>query len=217
MTDASATAIRDARIAWIVGGSLLVASAIVTSAGGFPSSSIPGMAIASDLLWLAALAIFAVGIRGSGSVVARQPLGVVALFVAGALPLVARLPRWFLPVETMPTWVLIMVSQGRLILSLAALLIAAVIIGRAGAVPAKVRWVPLIILIVVAVTQIIPLVVVGTASGLDALRALPLMLFATVVSTAAPIVLGVLAIASRPPVAVTAQAHRSVQVYPPAG
>src|SRR5688572_7385489 len=74
--------VQDARRVWITGGSLLVAhAAIVLILGAYPLP-VPGAAIVLDAIWAAALILFAFGFRRAGSVVARQPLGIVALVVA---------------------------------------------------------------------------------------------------------------------------------------
>ena len=87
MTDASATAVRDARLAWIIGGSLFIGYAILLfAAGAAPGLPLAGFQVLVGLTWAAGLFVFAFGIRRSGSVVGRRPVGVVAMVVAGAMP-----------------------------------------------------------------------------------------------------------------------------------
>src|SRR5688500_167577 len=88
---ATATAARDARLTWIVGGSLLIAYAALILVVDTGRLYVPGVAWALDVLWAAALMIFALGIRRSGSVVARGPLGLIALVVAALVPFAARI------------------------------------------------------------------------------------------------------------------------------
>src|SRR5262245_3029774 len=88
VTDPSRAA-RDARLAWIIGGAMLIAHAALTLVADFaPGLRLPGGRLTLGALWAAALLIFALGIRGSGSVVARRWDGVSALVVAAAMPLV---------------------------------------------------------------------------------------------------------------------------------
>src|SRR5688572_12102694 len=105
MTDASATAVRDARLAWIIGGSLLIAHSVLRLIGNAPGvGPIPTLGVILDVLWAGALLVFALGIRRSGSVVARQPVGVIALIVAAAMPFVSRAVWWLLPLEPTDRW-----------------------------------------------------------------------------------------------------------------
>ncbi len=93
------------------------------------------LAIAGDIAWFLALLVFAFGVRGSGSVVAAQVPGVIALLVAGAVPLLSPLLWWVVPAETMPPGIAVMLGESTLVVSLLALIVAAVTIARAGVVP----------------------------------------------------------------------------------
>ncbi len=84
MSDAE-TAQRDARLAWTIGGSLLVASGAAVLMAHTSYGFFGWLAIAGDIAWFLALLVFAFGVRGSGSVVAAQVPGVIALLVAGAV------------------------------------------------------------------------------------------------------------------------------------
>jgi hypothetical protein len=141
---------KDARIAWIVGGSLLIVVGLQPMALQTASVFLPGIGMFGDALWAAALTVFAFGVRGAGSVVARRPVGVIAFLLAGFLPLVGTLAWQFVPVGSMTPGTAIPITQIQLFLMLAALLTATVEIGRAPAVPPKLRWLPLIAVIVVA-------------------------------------------------------------------
>jgi hypothetical protein len=158
MTDASP---RDARTAWTIGGSLLVAAALfpLITQGVF----LPGMGFVSTLLWAGSLTVFAVGWRRSGSVVARRPLGTVALLVAAALPLLGVLLSALVPAPSpsdaewaVPLWQVIQV------LLIAALIVASVQIARAGAVPGPVRWLPLIVVVICTAIELAAVAVFST-------------------------------------------------------
>lgn len=63
----------------------------------------PFTGVVSDIAWCAAMVIFAFGIRGAGSVVAHDRVGVVALAVAGVAPLVFEVVWALILVPTEPT------------------------------------------------------------------------------------------------------------------
>lgn len=212
MTQAPAAARLDARRAWVVGGSLLVADAVlVLLMNALPVPAFPGAGVALDALWAAALLVFAFGIRGSGSVVARRPVGVVALVVSALLPVATTLLWWLVPAGSWDVSVSIMVGQGLLVLSFAALLVATIVIGRAGAVPPHVRWVPLIALAVSAGAQIlVQAVIVSLTTNLVMPDLTALVLGSTMLGTLGVLLLGILAIVFAP------RTPGPVQIYPPA-
>ena len=90
--------------------------------GGYPGL-IPGAAggVLLDLLWAAALLVLALGVRRAGSVVARRPLGVVALAVAAAVPFASMLLWTVVPPDPRDNAGIVMLGQGLMVLSLAAL------------------------------------------------------------------------------------------------
>ena len=221
--DAASRAVRDARLAWILGGSLLVANAALILVMSAPQLTIvQGASYLADALWAVALFIFAFGIRGAGSVVAKRPAGVAALLVSAVMPFVMAIVSHLLT-PTLPTTVdltydptlNITIIQSLQALSLAALAVACVVIAQAGAVPRRWRWLPLILLAVGALPQIIvtiamvsitdPFAQLGVALALQGVAAL---------GTLATLTLGIFAIVLAP-----REEPRSgdpVQVYPPA-
>ena len=82
-TQVSESALSDARHAWVIGGALLMGSVVVSA----PLSPYFGGGVIKAALFAAALVVFAFGIRGSGSVTARRPLGTTALVVLAELVL----------------------------------------------------------------------------------------------------------------------------------
>lgn len=211
---AAAGARGDGRRAWILGGSLLAADAVlVLVANGSPVLAFPGAGIVLDGLWAVALLVFAFGIRGSGSVVARRPAGVIALVVSALLPLATAVLWWVLPAASWDVPTAVMVGQGQLVLSLAALLVATVVIGRAGAVPERVRWVPLIVLGVAAGAQLLAQAAVASfAANLVRPDLTALVFGSAMLGTLGVLLLGILAIVFAPRV----PAPGAVQVFPPA-
>ena len=79
-TEVSERALSDARLAWVIGGALLIATVVVST----PLSWYFGGGVITAVLFAAALLVFAFGIRGSGSVTGRRPLGTAALVVLAA-------------------------------------------------------------------------------------------------------------------------------------
>lgn len=158
MTDASPG---DARTAWTIGGSLLIAAALfpLVTQGVF----LPGVGMVSALLWAGSLTVFAVGWRRNGSVVARRPLGTVALLVAAVIPALSVLLGALLP-ATEPSdaeWA-VPLGQAIDVIFIAALVVASVQIARAGAVPARVRWLPLIVVGICTALQLAVIAVLST-------------------------------------------------------
>lgn len=210
------TPARDARLAWIIGGSLLAAhSAVILMFNGMPMPMpLPGGDLVLAVVWAGALLVLAFGIRRSGSVVSRRPLGVTALVVAAVMPIVSMLVWVVVPVDfSDPTSV--MVGQALAVIDLAALAVAAVAIARAGAVPHRLRWVPLIVLAVCAGVQIAVQAVAVTAP--DALAQPGVIAFfmgATLLGTLGILLLGILTIVFAP--RVQARSDEIVQVFPPA-
>ena len=217
VTRAAAPAVRDARRAWLLGGSLLVAHAVLVLIDGrSPILAFPYAGFILDAVWAAALVVFAFGIRGAGSVVARRPLGVVSLLVAAAAPAASALLWWSIPFSAWDASAATIVATGVTVLSLASLIIATVVIGRAGAVPHRVRWVPLIVLAVAAGAQVLAQVVVVASSGSLVQPDLVALVFGTAaVGTLAVLLLGILAIVFAP--RESPRPAAPTQVYPPAG
>ncbi len=218
--DPAPTAVRHARLTWMVGGSLLIAYSVLLLVGqGIQPAWFPGAHYLLDALWAASLVVFAFGIRGAGSIVAKRPAGVVALIVAAAMPFVSNLVIGLLTPATLepaydPAFA-VTVSTSLQALSLGALVAACVIIARAGAVPHRWRWLPLIVVTVAAAPQVISLLVL--VSTPDPYAQLGIALFLSsirFVGSLAALVLGIFAIVLAP--REEPRATGPVQVYPPA-
>ncbi|MBD3941836.1 hypothetical protein IF188_09035 [Microbacterium sp. NEAU-LLC] len=225
-------AVRDARLAWLIGGSLSIAYAVlVLVSTGNPLLSFTGGGIVRYALWAAALLVFAFGVRRRGSVVARRPLGIVALVIAAAVPLLSYLWGAFAPLGAMDTLTIdtvgmdaaaadaaataAMVGNATTVVALGALIVGTVVIARAGAVPRRIRWVPLIVLAVVAGAQI-ALMIVAVSLTDDLIRPdMTAAYFAvTLLGPLGVLLLGILAIVSAPREA--PRPAPPTQVYPPA-
>lgn len=206
----------DARLTWLIGGSLLVANAVLSlMLSGNPLFALPGAGLVIDGVWAAGLLVLAFGIRGRGSVVGRRPLGIAGLAIAAIVPLLTDLLWWIVPAEAWNSTSAFMAGNGMTVLSLCALIVATVVIGRAAAVPHRLRWVPLIVLAVVAGAQIV-LSIASVAYAQT--RLVPDLTgayyFAATLRPLGVLLLGILAIVSAPRPA--PPPAPPTQVYPPA-
>lgn len=218
MTDAAVDHARnagDARTAWTWGGALLIACAAISVL----TLSVMGGPIAVVASWTrivlfgAALVLFAFGIRGSGSVVARGRVGIVALLVLAVWPFVERLLALIIIPSMENLDFYLAWGYVSLLVQAGAAITAVVMIARAGVLPPQWRWAPLWALVAIVAPQLI-IQLVLSAPGTSAQDWSGILVGLTqLVNIAAPLSLGILAIAlarRRPPVV-------SVQVYPPAG
>jgi hypothetical protein len=215
MTDAASSPRRaDARIAWQVGGSLLVAAALLRVVASNPPFPQFLSGVVADVLWCAALVVFAVGWRRAGSVVARRPLGVTALVVAGVAPLVLGIVGRLVvyPQDGSPDPGLLALSYVSLLLPVVALVIGLVQVARAGAVPRAVRWTPLVV-VAVAVGVNVLVQILAVTPGMRGDELLVPYLFSQAVVTIGLAVVGILAIVQAPRAGGSPEAD--VQVYPP--
>lgn len=203
----------DARRAWIIAGSLLIAVAVLPLLGGSLGAYIPFLGEVLDLAWCSAMVLFAFGIRRAGSVVARDPLGIVALLVAGAAPVAFELLWRMAPVAEGPAEWMTIAANAELLIGGVALLLASVVIARGGAVPERVRWAPLVAVLVVISAHVLIQLVVMTEPQAGEQIELPAILVTNILVTGSLIVIGVLAIVSAPRAAPAADTP--VQVYPP--
>lgn len=207
-------AARDARLAWTIGGSLLVAYAALMLVFSSGQAWIPGSALLLATVWAGALLVLAFGIRRSGSVVARRPLGVTALVIAAVHPLVSMLVLILVPLDPSDPTAGTMMTQTLAVVQLAALAVAAVVIGRSGAVPHRLRWVPLIVLAVSAGAQIaLQVVAVGVPNALAQPGMVGLFQGAALLGTLGILVLGILTIVFAP--REQAKSGEPVQIFPP--
>ena len=202
---------RNGRIAFVLGGGLFVASAILnvaltpTSGSDYPPPVSVDLSV-TDLVHLAAavlfgagVVVFAWGIRGKGSVVARRPLGLTALTLfAVSIPLVDAIGLLFrvaYPDDPLAAaaWGVNLVS---ILVMPAAGVTGAMRIALVGAVPGGWRWLPVIAVsfgIAVALWGVMAAFSSAEPAMTDSIRAVVGLLTAwyPVVS---PLVLGVVAI-----------------------
>lgn len=153
------------RRTWMIGGGLLVASALLTLAmRGYILPMVTFVSV-PDVLFAAGAVIFAIGIGRAGSVTARRPLGTAAIAgLAVWLLLSSPLLSLLLPVVQTDVdaaemaellWLSSMLSITSEVIALALALIGVMSIGRGGVVPRPWRWAPLWALLAVIVVRVL--------------------------------------------------------------
>ncbi|WP_438354807.1 hypothetical protein [Microbacterium sp. CJ88] len=150
---------RDARRTWVIGGAVLLASAVLPAIMPFDTGGIRHYS--GVVLFAIALVVFALGIRGAGSVTARKPLGTIALVGLAVWTVLADvLPNLLLAGVTSPDDPVLMWTSALyyidLLVSFSLSLIAVVQILRAGAVPRPWGRAPLWGLGVVTACWVVP-------------------------------------------------------------
>jgi hypothetical protein len=133
----------DLQRAWFLGGALLLATVVLlTTQSGIPVL-LGGEALRSGL-FAAALLIFAIGIRGSGSVTARRPLGTAALTLLAAWMLLGSTLSVVFSSFTIDSVPGVLLGFGYIdaFAQFALALIAVMQIGRLRVVPTPWNWVP---------------------------------------------------------------------------
>ncbi|QKJ18019.1 hypothetical protein [Microbacterium hominis] len=214
---------RPARLTWTIGGIGLVLCAVL----GMLQYSVIGIGpvvafdVATDVVFALAVLVFTIGWTREASVVARRPLGVIALAVVALWPFAARIAQPFLPRMDNATFeaglaayraaenVLTAVFLVNLLVSLAAALIAVVQIARAGVVPPPWRWAPSWALMVSVAAGVLPQMLFASIASADAQAYVAFATIIGLIGFLAPTLgLGVLALvlAARVP-------ERTVEVY----
>jgi hypothetical protein len=168
----------EVRLTWTIGGVGLVLCGVI----GMLQYAVPGTGpvtgVVLDIVFAAAVLLFAIGLSRRASVVARRPLGVAALAVVALWPLGILILQPFLPTMDAATFesgldayreaeaVLTTVFAVNLVVSFAAALIASVQIARAGIVPAPWRWGPLWAFAVSVAAAVVPQLLFASARSL---------------------------------------------------
>lgn len=197
----------DRRLTWTIGGAALLGYALIPAITR--PLNIAGSGYIGEVLFTGALVLFAVGIRGSGSVTDRRPLGTGALIALGALSLLSVVAGpMFVDVAIDPQgvprgwWWVTGYVQTALTLLLA--IIVVVQIARAHALPRPWNWAPLWAFAAMTITTVL-VQVAGVTDGTDQQLLLALFGWAGVVQVAAYCFLGIAAI-------VLGQRHPTVDV-----
>ena len=136
---------RGRRLTWTIGGVGLIGAGVagMLQSATLGSSLADGLAATVDVLWAAALLVFAVGSSPRDSVTARRPLGTVALVLLALWSLAMRVAGLFQdPMNPTPLIPWEVTTVVPLVLSV----VAVVQIARAGVAPRRWRWAPAIAL-----------------------------------------------------------------------
>jgi hypothetical protein len=183
----------------VTGGVLLIAATVFGVIFQPVASLIPGGAIIGVALFSASMLIFAFGIRGSGSVTARRPLGTTALTVLAIWVLLiwvlqsTLLSRDFMPSDSTISSLLALGYVDSIVQFVAAL-VAVVQIARAGVVPPPWNWAPSWALAAVAAPWVFEqIIAVGAAPSAESL-AMDFGPVGGLIRISAGVFLGVLAI-----------------------
>lgn len=188
---------------WLTGGGGLVACGVIevlrSSLLGTSGSAVLG--VVGDLVFAAAVLLLAVGLSHRASVVARKPVGVVAMSVVALWPLISRMlePLVMQGLQRATDWNIY--GYLALIVPASAALVAAVEIGRAAVLPSPWHWAPLWVLAFQAIVWVVPqLTIVAIGPGEVQLYANLFALLGTASFLAGTIGLGVLVLvlATRP-------------------
>jgi hypothetical protein len=147
MSDRPSTEALDTRRAWMLGGALVLLAVVLEAGSG---GLWPDGGLVRTLLLAAALVVFAVGVRGSGSVTGLRPTGTIALCALAATLVVS----WVVNATLLPMGAgldaLVVVGQVILVLQFALALIAVERIGRLAVVPRPWNWAPAIVFGIIA-------------------------------------------------------------------
>lgn len=210
MTDAE---VRKPVPAWMWGGALLAASAVVPTAmrAVAPGTFGAAVAVVAAALFAASLVIFAFGLRGEGSVVDRRRTGVVALLVMAIVSLTMRFVTVG-PISEDQIALFSVASYVQLAVISAAALVAVVTIGRAGVLPSRWRWAPAWALALIAIAVALPQVVGVAMAGRNTQDLIGVFAVSSLLIFAVPLALGILAML----LGARGVAVVSAQVYPPA-
>jgi phosphotransferase system glucose/maltose/N-acetylglucosamine-specific IIC component len=88
---------RPVRLTWTIGGVGLVLCGVIGMLRYSLLGVGPGVAVMLDVVFAAAVLVFAIGLSRRASVVARRPLGVIALAVVALWPVLVRIAQPLLP------------------------------------------------------------------------------------------------------------------------
>ena len=186
----------DASLAWLIGGALLLITVVIGVAQ--PAVSlIPFGANIRPVLFSAALVLFAFGIRGSGSVTARGPLGTFALTALAAWLLLGAILQEIIAStysnDPLPAGLF---SFGYVdsFVKFALALVAVMQIARAGVVPAPWNWVPAGVVGAASVSWLLMAIVTVNIDQGFGLEAVAVLSVDALVRVGGTVLLGVVAI-----------------------
>ena len=138
---------RGRRLTWTIGGIGLIACGVarilLSALLGSPLTS--ALSVAADILWATSVLVFTIGASSRDSVVARRPLGMIALTLVALWPLALQVIGFLLgpaAAASLIPWAVATFAP------LAFALVAVVQIGRIAVAPHPWRWAPAVALAV---------------------------------------------------------------------
>jgi hypothetical protein len=195
----------DERRVWTAGGSLLIASVLISF--GLQAAFVPFAGTLASVASAAALLLFALGFRGAGSVTARRPLGTSALVVLSVWSLVAPMIAALVVERDIDDGLAF--GYGDILVQFVAALVAVTQIARAGVVLTPWNRAPALALAAMTASWAVLQVVAIGGTGEVTPAVLSLMSLDGLVHMAAPLFLGVVAVV----LANRARRPRTVPVY----
>ncbi|MFF1879758.1 hypothetical protein [Leifsonia sp. NPDC058230] len=191
-------AAKDARRAWTTGGILLIVSSVLPLAVPASEFSLPGGGLIPSACFSAAVLIFAFGLRGSGSVTGRRPLGTTALVVLATWTFLWPFAEQALVAPLVidgATWLTLTIGYTGSLVTFAAALVAAVQIARSETIRRPWNWAPgWALAAVTAVWVVGQLIFAKASSGGDLSFVFWLSTLGGLINIAAVLFLGVLAV-----------------------
>jgi hypothetical protein len=131
------------RATWTIGGAGLALSGVIGMLQYFRLGIGSVLVVTSDVVFGVTVIFLAIGLSKDASLVARRPLGAIALVLLALLPFAIRGVYPYLPELNHQTEdALTAFSFGSIVLPYVAALIGSFQIGRAGTVPTPWRWAP---------------------------------------------------------------------------
>lgn len=150
--------IRPATLAWLWGGGAILVSGLMRVLQALPITAVIGSGPVTLLAagaFALGLVVLALGIRKQGSIVGRQRVGMIALFVLAGLEVIQGvIIESFTSVPAGSRDAVAAISDLLIVVALVAAIVAAVVIVRAGAVRGILRWLPSIALVIAVGLQI---------------------------------------------------------------
>ena len=202
------------RRSWVIGGTALIVCGVLSmlSSSFLGTPAVRAIAIAGDVAWAVGVLSFAIGLAREQSLVARKPLGTVALVIVALWPVTSSAIGAVLESQrTTDPAVWSVLGYVGIVVPIAAGLIATVQIGRIGVAPHPWRWAPLWVLAGQAALWVMMQVAYLVVPGDEVqLLAGPLAALGTLTVLAATLGLGILAL-----VLAARTRPESVEVYAP--
>jgi hypothetical protein len=164
--------VRQLQRTWIAGGIALIACGVIGmlrySLLGTPGAG-QILGVTADIVYALGVAVLAIGLTREASVVARRPLGLIAMLVVAIWTLFSALATGWVagadPQGQGRAWTIF--GYVSLVVPTAAALIAATQIARAGVVPAPWKWAPLWVLALNVIAWVVPQLTFAAMSGGD--------------------------------------------------